>query len=101
MNDFCGKVDGIILGQCKCSGFHIYGDGLKQGVRMITLDENEPRKLETKMHYYRDYFGVKCNSIKGLNLFHDRWHTNFKFTVAVLGSISFIGAIIYSLIKFN
>ena len=24
MNDFVGEVDGILLGQTKCSGFHIY-----------------------------------------------------------------------------
>lgn len=74
MNDFIGEVDGITLGQCKATGFHIYGDGLRQGVRMVTLDEKNPRSFDTKMHRYRDYFGTDCKSIKGVALIPDRWH---------------------------
>ncbi|MDD6062320.1 MAG: metallophosphoesterase [Oscillospiraceae bacterium] len=86
MNDFVGEVDGILLGQTKCSGFHIYGDGLHQGVRVIDLDETRPCDLTTYMVYYRDFFGTKCNSIHGYNLLTDRWHTNFKITLGVLGT---------------
>ncbi len=98
MNDFCGKVDGITLGQCKCSGFHIYGDGLRQGVRMITLDENEPGKLETKMHYYRDFFGTKCNSIKGYMLLHDRVHMNLELSLKILAPVAAV-AVIYVILN--
>jgi predicted phosphodiesterase len=86
-NDFVGELDGIILGYTKCSGFHIYGDGLQQGVREIILDERNPRVIETCMRRYRDYFGTDCNSIKGYNLLTDRWHTNFKATIAASGAI--------------
>lgn len=99
MNDFIGKVDGITLGQCKCSGFHIYGDGLKQGIRMITLDEKEPRKLETKMHRYRDYFGTKCNSIKGYMLLPDRFHMKFELSLKILGAGAAVAAI-YVILRF-
>lgn len=87
-NDFVGELDGIILGYTKCSGFHIYGDGLQQGVREIIIDEKNPRVIETSMKRYRDYFGTDCNSIKGYNLLTDRWHTNFKATLAVTGAIA-------------
>jgi hypothetical protein len=93
MNDFVGKVDGITLGQCKCSGFHIYGDGLQQGVRMITIDEKDPWQLETKMHRYRDFFGTKCKSIKGYMLLTDRVHTNLELSLKILGPLAAIGAI--------
>ena len=86
MNDFVGEVDGILLGQTKCSGFHIYGDGLHQGVRVIDLDDTRPGDLTTYMVYYRDFFGTKCNSIHGYNLLTDRWHTNFKITLGVIGT---------------
>lgn len=102
MNDFVGKVDGILLGQCKCSGFHIYGDGLRQGVRMITLDEKDPRKIETKMHRYRDYFGNKCKSIKGYMLLPDRFHTIFERTLKIViptAVFATIGALIFYWLK--
>lgn len=99
MNDFCGTVEGITLGQCKCSGFHIYGDGLRQGVRMITIDENEPGKLETKMHYYRDFFGTKCDSIKGYMLLHDRVHTNLELSLKILAPVAAVAAIVVILSK--
>ena len=93
MNDFVGPVQGIILGQTKCSGFHIYGDGLMQGVRMITLKENDPWHFETEMVRYRDFFGTECNSIKGLLLFPDRWHINVGVTLKVLGAAAAVTAV--------
>ncbi|MCR5485544.1 MAG: metallophosphoesterase [Clostridiales bacterium] len=92
LNDFVGEVDGITLGQMKCSGFHMYGDGLHQGVRMITLYENGDKKFDTKMIYYRDFFGTECRTIKGYDLLTDRWHTNFKVTLAVTGALAALTA---------
>ena len=86
MNDFTGEVDGILLCQTQCSGFHMWGDGLKQGVRVIDLDESRPADLTTFMVRYRDFFGTKCNSISRYNLLSDRWHTNFKITLGVVGA---------------
>ncbi len=65
MNDFVGEVDGITLGQCKTSGFNVYGDGLMQGVRIIDLDENNTKAFNTKMVYYRELIGKDCLSISG------------------------------------
>lgn len=87
MNDFCGKVDGILLCQNKCSGFHIYGDGLKQGVRLVTLDEYDPGKIETKMYRYRDFFGTDCSSIKGYMLLSDKTHAVIENGIKYVGPI--------------
>lgn len=75
MNDLCGSVDGIILGQCRAVGFDIYGDGMRQGVRMITAHENNPRAIKTEMHYYRELVGKKCISLGAYDtLFNDKQH---------------------------
>ena len=65
MNDFCGYVDGILLGQCKTAGFRPYGDGMMQGVRIIDINEDAPQNLCTEMIYYRDIIGNDCLSISG------------------------------------
>lgn len=81
MNDFVGEVDGIILGQCKTSGFRPYGDGLMQGVRIIDIQENEPESIYTKMVYYRELIGDDCLSISGTEkILRDR--TSVKLDVA-------------------
>lgn len=85
MNDFVGTYDGIMLGQCKCSGFHMFGDGLRQGVRMITVREDDVRNIKTEMCYYRDIFGTKCNSIKGLDLLTDRVRQNSIVASNIIG----------------
>ncbi|NLA76787.1 MAG: hypothetical protein GX851_02965 [Clostridiales bacterium] len=63
LNDQLGTLDGIALGQCRLAGFRPYGDGMRQAVRMIYLDENEPRRLRTSMHFYRELVGNSCKSI--------------------------------------
>ena len=93
MNDFQGDVDGILLCQTQCSGFHIWGDGLRQGVRVIDLDESRPGELSTYMVRYRDFYGTKCKSVKPYDFLTDRWHTNFKITLAAVGSCAAAAAI--------
>ncbi len=65
MNDFVGQVDGITLGQCRLAGFRPYGDGMRQGVRVIDLDEKQPGRFDTRMYYYRQLVGRRCRSIRG------------------------------------
>ena len=93
MNDFQGEVDGILLCQTQCSGFTMWGDGLRQGVRVIDLNESDPRNIDTYMVRYRDFFGTKCKSIKPYDFLSDRWHTNFKITLAVLGAAGTAAAV--------
>lgn len=72
MNDFCGEVDGIKLMQCKTAGFGCYTDGCNGGVRVITLSETEPRKIETKMLRFKE-LGLKAKCLNfEFRHFHDR-----------------------------
>lgn len=53
MNDFEGYVDGIYLAQNKLSGFFPYTDGCRTGVRLVTLDENNPASFDSEMIYFK------------------------------------------------
>ena len=86
MNRFQGETQGILLCQTQCSGFHMWGDGLQQGVRVIDLDETRPGDLTTYMVQYRDFFGTKCDSVSRYDLLSDRVHINIKITLALLGA---------------
>ena len=62
MNDFEGFVDGIYLAQNKLAGFKPYTDGGRSGVRLVSLDENNPLSFSTEMFYFKD-FGLKSKSL--------------------------------------
>lgn len=62
LNDFQGKVDGILLAQNRLAGFNPYTDGCNTGVRLLTLDENNLLDFESKMYYFKD-FGLKSCSL--------------------------------------
>lgn len=87
MNDFIGYVDGIMLGQCKTAGFQPYTDGCRSGVRLITLDENDLDKIDTRMYRFKDDFGLKS---KGLSFYQrhvtDRQDIKLKTACAVVGT---------------
>ncbi len=73
MNDFVGMTDGVILGQCKTASFNVYGDGLRQAVRLLDFDLKAPYQLKTRMLTYRELIGAKCDSLHGsIAVLHDR-----------------------------
>ena len=81
MNDFIGKTNGIWLGHCEASGFGQYGDGLRQGVRVIRLKEDQPDRFFSEMRTYREMVGMKCHSIHGrVKYVHDK--TGVKIDIA-------------------
>ena len=89
MNDFVGSTDGIIMGQSKLASFNAYGDGLRQGVRILEFHEDDPFRLKTRMVYYRDLVGRDCRSIRGtLKVFHDRTSVKLETSLKVLGVLS-------------
>ena len=97
LNDFTGTVDDIILGQNKTSGFHAYTDGCKATIRMITVDENEPDKINTKIYHFKD-LGLESESLGFIaKNFSDRTLINTNkiigATLAVGGAVG-IGALI-------
>lgn len=63
LNDFTCTVDGITMGQCKTAGFRCYTDGCQSSVRMVTLDENRPDKVETEVYRFKHDFGLKSKSL--------------------------------------
>lgn len=62
LNDFTCSVDGITLGQCKTAAFRCYTDGARSCVRMVTLDENEPGRVETSVKHFKEY-GLRCECL--------------------------------------
>ena len=66
MNDFEGYHDGIYLAQNKLSAFFAYTDGCRCGVRLLTLDENDPRLFDSEMVRFKD-LGLKPTSLGPIN----------------------------------
>ncbi len=60
-NDFEGELEGVLLAQVKGAGFNGYSDGIKTGVKLITIDENSLPEFETKDYYFTD-FGLHSKS---------------------------------------
>ena len=58
-NSFVGTYKGVDLGFTQSSGFNVYGNRTKRGVRMIVLDENKPGEYETYTRTYDELVGKK------------------------------------------
>lgn len=87
MNDFAGYVDGIMLAQSKTAGFRPYTDGCRSGVRLITIDENNPQNIYTKMYHFKQ-FGLKSKSLSPyMQNVTDRQDMKLKVAGAVLGAL--------------
>lgn len=65
-NDFEGNLDGILLAQCKGTGFNGYSDGIKTGVKLITIEEKDLPSFKTKDYYFKDFY-LKSKSAPSLN----------------------------------
>ena len=61
-NDFTGYVDGIMLGQNKTSGFCCYTDGCRSAVRITTINEDDPWKVNSKIHHFKE-LGLVSSSL--------------------------------------
>lgn len=58
-NSFVGRYKNIDLGFTQSSGFNVYGNRTKRGVRIITLDENKPGEYETYTRTFEELVGTK------------------------------------------
>lgn len=65
LNDFTGFVDGIMMGQCKTSGFRCNTDGCRSCVRIVEINENEPENIRTKVVHFKE-LGLKSQSLSPL-----------------------------------
>ncbi len=62
LNDFSGFVDGIFMAQHKTAGFRAYTDGCRSCVRLVTIDEKNPRKFTQQLKRFKQ-FGLKSESL--------------------------------------
>ncbi|HOU11186.1 MAG TPA: metallophosphoesterase family protein [Clostridiales bacterium] len=54
-NDYVGRTDdGIVMGYCRGTGFHVYGQGTKRGVRAFTFYEDDVAAFDTQSILYED-----------------------------------------------
>ncbi|MGN1203049.1 MAG: hypothetical protein ACI4RF_07110, partial [Eubacterium sp.] len=60
-NSFVGRYKNVDLGFTQSSGFNVYGNRIKRGVRMIVLNENTPEKYETYTRTYDELVGTKVS----------------------------------------
>lgn len=58
-NSFVSKYKNMLIGYTQGCGFNVYGPKLNRGVRIIDLNENDPKHIETHTVLYRDLFGFK------------------------------------------
>lgn len=58
-NSFIAKYKNVILGYVQGCGFNAYGPGLRRGVRVVDLSEQEPRAFRTRTVLYSDFFTAK------------------------------------------
>ena len=86
MNDFTGMYDGILMGQCQLASFNAYGDGLRQGVRILEFEEDKPFVMQTRMVRYRELIGMDCRSLSGsIKVLRDRTSIKIETSLKVLG----------------
>ncbi len=101
MNDFAGYVDGIMLAQCKTAGFRPYTDGCRSGVRLITIDENNPSNIFTKMYHFKQ-FGLKSKSLSPyMQNVTDRQDLKIKVAGTVLGTVAAVTTAAIAVNKVN
>ncbi len=60
-NSFVGTYKGVGLGFTQSSGFNVYGNRTKRGVRMIVLDEDKPNEYETYTRTFDELVGPKVS----------------------------------------
>ena len=88
-NDYVGKTDdGITLGYCRGTGFHVYGDGTKRGVRSFTFHDNDIKNFETESIYYSDIVSTEMPVMPVYN--HIPWHENYNFWPDIEKAVAFL-----------
>ncbi len=60
-NSFVGRYKNVDLGFTQSSGFNVYGNRVKRGVRIIVLNEDKPDTYETYTRTYDELVGTKVS----------------------------------------
>ncbi len=102
LNDFTGKVDGILLGQNKTSGFCCYTDGARSVVRITTVKEENPEDITSKVYHFKE-LGLKPTCLGPIESWiSDRQsilaHKAAYLGAGVAGAIA-VGAVIRKILK--
>lgn len=58
-NSFISKYQNVILGYTQGCGFNVYGPDMNRGVRIIDLNEKNPREFKTHTVMYKDFYSAK------------------------------------------
>lgn len=58
-NSFISKYKDVILGYTQGCGFNVYGPDMNRGVRIIDLNEKNPRSFKTHTVMYKDFYSAK------------------------------------------
>ena len=102
LNDFTGTVDGIMLGQNKTSGFCCYTDGARSVVRIITVNEDKPEEIKSKVYHFKE-LGLKPTCLGPIESWiSDRQSMaahKIGYAAAGVAGAVVIGKIIHKLIK--
>ena len=99
LNDFTGKLDGIILGQNKTSGFNAYTDGCRSCVRLITLDSSKPDEIFTKVIHFKD-LGLKSSCLGPImKRITDRQSINLHWASYITGGVLSLAAVGFAMKK--
>jgi len=86
-NDYVGRTDdNIILGFCKGTGFHSYGNGTARGVRAFTVYENDLRHFDTESILYSDIVGTEMPVMPVYSSIP--WHENYDLAPEIVKIIS-------------
>lgn len=91
VNSFVVPYQGIDIVNSPTSGFGSYGDKETRGVRIITINENDTSKYETKVINYYEKFAVdnfsKCRYLMSEG---DVWNALRYIVLALQNGVSFI-----------
>ncbi len=102
LNDFTGKVDGIVLGQNKTSGFGCYTDGCRSLVRITTVKEDNPEEITSKVYHFKE-LGLKPTCLGPIESWiSDRQSINMHkaaYAAAGVAGATALGVIIKKLLK--
>ncbi len=93
MNDFEGYVDGIYMAQNKLAGLFAYTDGCRCGVRLVTIDENNPRDFKSEMIRFKE-LGLTPSSLGPIqSRMSDRTSVNLTKARNILLAVGGIAAV--------
>lgn len=95
MNDYCGTVDGIDLIATPGIGFYMYGRRDAHGVRLVTLNANEPFDYETEMICYQDIMDAS------LPIYATLGSMLFNHVLAAIAGIAVLLAVIFCVFKYR